>query len=234
VTCERYPLSKFRSALPASIVCAVLFVVTIGGGCVLVGNAATKPLRSPRAAANGGGAVMEQSVPALTVVAPVPSQSIATAAAPLGVASNRTVKATLAWDASPDHASISNYTVWFGGVSHVYTNSVNAGTNLSVTITNLAPNTRYYFAASATSKQGIVSPMTPEIFWPLPVTNYVTAIVSRRTNLTAPGTVIWSQTIANPPGESLFFSSAISVTNDAVTVTRINSSTLKVANTNQP
>ena len=184
-------------------------------------------VQSPRAASLSGGAIMEQSTASASSLA-------APSVAAITISTNRFVKVSLAWDASPDHASITNYSVLFGAVSHVYTNSVNAGTNLSVTISNLQPNTRYYFAAQGTARDGITSALTPEIFWPLPQTNFVTAIVSRRTNLTAPETVIWSQTIAVPPGTDVFFASAISVTNNSVSVTRINSSTLRFANTNQP
>ncbi len=55
---------------------------------------------------------------------------------------------TLAWDASTD-TTVTSYNIYQGVQSRVYTNTVNAGLQTSITITNLVPNTQYYFAATA-------------------------------------------------------------------------------------
>jgi hypothetical protein len=144
------------------------------------------------------------------------------------------VRVSLAWDASPDHNTISNYAVHYGIASRTYTNAVSARRALSLTVSNLAINTRYYFAATATFSNGVTGNLSPEIFWPVPFTNYVGLSVWHRTNLADPGRIIWQTVMTNPPGDTSFYETKIWQTNDNVTVLRINSSTLLVANTNQP
>lgn len=134
----------------------------------------------------------------------------------------------LAWDASPDHSIITNYFVRYGITSGTYTNAVNAGTNLSATVSNLNPRVRYYFAAFATSRANEISDPTPEIFWPVPFTNYVG--VGIKTN----GRVILQLTYTNPPGDVVLFEPFIWVTNDAVSVLKLNTKGLIVGNTNTP
>ena len=55
---------------------------------------------------------------------------------------------TLAWNASPSE-SVTNYTVYIGTASGVYTGTVLAGTNLTCTVSNLLPGVLYYFTATA-------------------------------------------------------------------------------------
>ncbi len=198
----------------------VWLAVMVGGG--LVGTAiAQRGTRLPTSA-------FRLQPAARTAPNPVQSLASGAATAALGPATNRTVKVSLAWDASPDHASITNYAIHFGSRSGVYTNSADAGTNLSGTISNLVSNTRYYFAVNATSRQGVTSPFCAEVFWPQPVTNYIG--VGIKTN----GRVIVQLVYTNPPGDVVLFQPFIWQTNDAVSVLRLNTGALIVGNTNQP
>jgi hypothetical protein len=158
------------------------------------------------------------------------SDESARAAAP--VETNRPVNVTLAWDASPDPA-VTGYRVYFGIAPEQYTNSVTP-TATTVTISNLAPRTRYYFAATAFDANGVESDFSNEASWPLPLTNFVTVAVTRRDTLAGPRTTLWSQTLTNPPGDQAFFETTIALTNNDVSVIRLNTSTLLIANTNQP
>src|SRR2546423_1217349 len=60
---------------------------------------------------------------------------------------------TLAWDPSPD-ASVASYKVYYGVITGVYTNSVDAGPATNVTVTSLLTGTRYFFAATAIDNLG--------------------------------------------------------------------------------
>ena len=76
---------------------------------------------------------------------------------------------TLAWGASPGTNVITNYAVWFGPAPATYTNHVNAGTNLTVIVTNLSRGPRYYFSATATDNAGLSSTNSHEVSTNLPV-----------------------------------------------------------------
>lgn len=181
------------------------------------------------------GCLADRPAPQSLTVATAPSIQPALAGPPAPAALppvDRVVDVALAWDASPS-PGVTNYAVHYGPASGSYTNRVDAGANLTATVSNLAPATRYYFAATAQA-HGLTSPFSEEIFWPQPITNYVTVTVTRRAALDAPAVAIWSQTLTNPPGDQAFFETTIRQTNDAVSVLRINSSTLLIANTNQP
>src|ERR1039458_4540906 len=65
------------------------------------------------------------------------------------LASLATGTVTLAWDASSGTNVIANYKVYYGVASATYTNSVAAGTNLTVSVSNLILGVTYYFAATA-------------------------------------------------------------------------------------
>ncbi len=52
----------------------------------------------------------------------------------------------LAWDPSPSTNTIIDYIVDYGVASRTYTNHMHVGTNLTATITNLVPATKYFFA----------------------------------------------------------------------------------------
>jgi hypothetical protein len=74
---------------------------------------------------------------------------------------------TLAWDTSPS-TGITNYSVYYGTATGAYTNQVNAGTNLSVTVSNLVNGVKYYFAATALDTHGMESAYSAEINYTIP------------------------------------------------------------------
>lgn len=217
---RRHRADRNRWHLCAGIVCLAYLLATVSESNAQRPKSKVRATQSPRAV------TAEQSAGVVAFV-PEPLTSFASAAA-LAPATNRTVNVRLAWDASPDHGSVSNYIVHIGAASRTYTNTVNAGRALSVTISNLASRTRYYFAASAISSNGTRSDFSPEIFWPAPFTNYVG--VGIKTN----GRVILQLTYTNPPGDVVLFEPFIWVTNDAVSVLKLNTGGLIVGNTNAP
>ncbi len=68
---------------------------------------------------------------------------------------------TLAWDYNPE-VNIAHYTLKYGTVSGVYTNSVQTSTNEAVT-PDLAMSVRYYFVVAATNTDGIEGPASDEV-----------------------------------------------------------------------
>jgi hypothetical protein len=70
---------------------------------------------------------------------------------------------TLAWDASPGTNVIANYKVYYGVASRTYTNTVSAGTNLTVAVTNLSRGVTYWFAATAIDNAGLESDYSNEV-----------------------------------------------------------------------
>jgi hypothetical protein len=82
---------------------------------------------------------------------------------------------TLAWDLSPTTNGIPNtYKVYWGVATRTYTNSVSAGTNLMVSVTNLARGSTYYFAATALATNGfdtnlLESDFSNEASWASPL-----------------------------------------------------------------
>jgi hypothetical protein len=77
---------------------------------------------------------------------------------------------TLAWDASTD-PSVAGYKIYYGVASRTYTNSLDVGTNTTVTISNLVEGVTYYFAATTYDTNGLESAFSDEIVYtvPLPV-----------------------------------------------------------------
>ena len=71
--------------------------------------------------------------------------------------------ATLAWDPSAGTNVIANYKVYYGVASATYTNVVSAGTNITVSISNLVRGTTYYFAATAIDTFGLESDYSTEV-----------------------------------------------------------------------
>ncbi|MGO8928513.1 MAG: fibronectin type III domain-containing protein [Limisphaerales bacterium] len=70
---------------------------------------------------------------------------------------------TLAWDPSSGTDVITNYNVYYGVASATYTNVVAAGTNTTVSISNLVDGTTYYFAATAVDTFGLESAYSTEV-----------------------------------------------------------------------
>ena len=73
------------------------------------------------------------------------------------------VSVKLAWDPSPGTNVIANYNVYCGVVSATYTNVVAAGTNTTVSISNLVAGTTYYFAVTAVGSSGLESDYSTEV-----------------------------------------------------------------------
>ncbi len=89
------------------------------------------------------------------------------ALAPLASFATGTV--TLAWDASPGTNVIANYNLYYGVASATYTNVVAAGTNLTVSVSNLVEGTTYYFAATAVDSDGLESDYSTEVSTLVPI-----------------------------------------------------------------
>lgn len=69
---------------------------------------------------------------------------------------------SLYWDASPD-SSVKGYRVYKGPESGNYTNSYDAGNNLSVVISNLENASDHHFSATAYDHEGVESPFSNEV-----------------------------------------------------------------------
>lgn len=76
--------------------------------------------------------------------------------------------ATLAWSPSPGTNVIAQYKIYYGVASGTYTNSISAGTNLTLTVTSLRRGVRYYFAATAKDTQGLESDYSLEVSAAIP------------------------------------------------------------------
>ena len=227
MNCERCTLSRIGSALPSPVVCAVLFVVALGGGCVVVGHAATKPLRSPRFESLSTGAAMR--------IVAVESTASAAATAPTNGPALDRMNVTFAWSRSPD-ASVVGYRFHFGGKTGTYTNSAAVGnTNRATLLLNRGAT--YYAAVTAYDAADVESIFSNEVSYTVPLAPPVNVFgytVGVRTNLTEPRRVIFSAVYTNPPGESAFFDSQFFITNNFVSVEKIDGSTLRITNTNKP
>ena len=70
---------------------------------------------------------------------------------------------TLAWDPSPGTDVITNYNLYYGVASGTYTNVAAAGTNTTVTISNLVDGATYYFAATAVDTNSLESAYSTEV-----------------------------------------------------------------------
>lgn len=223
---ERCTLSRPGPALSAPVVWAVLFLVAAGGGGLVLGHAASKPLRSPRFESLATGAAMR--------VVAVQSAALAAAAPADNVAIDR-VNVTFAWTRSAD-ASVVGYRFYFGGQTGNYTNRVAVGNTNRTTLPLLRGGT-YYAAVTAFDAADKESPFSNEVSYRVPLAPPVNVFgytVGVRTNLGGARQVLFSAVYTNPPGEAAFFDSQFFVTNNFVTVQRLDASTLRITNTNQP
>jgi hypothetical protein len=69
---------------------------------------------------------------------------------------------TLAWNASPGLRA-AGYKIRYGLSNGVYNSSLNAGSNLSVTVTGLTPGLAYYFVVNAYDGKGAESPFSNQV-----------------------------------------------------------------------
>ena len=79
-----------------------------------------------------------------------------------------TISVTLAWNPSTD-PNVAGYNIYYGGVSHTYTNKIPVGNATSVTISGLVQGTTYYFAATTYSASGLESQFSSELSYLVPV-----------------------------------------------------------------
>ena len=77
------------------------------------------------------------------------------------------VNVTLAWNPSSDPL-VAGFNIYYGGASGVYTNKINAGTNASLTISDLVAGATYYFVATTYSAAGAESAMSSEVSYIVP------------------------------------------------------------------
>ena len=68
---------------------------------------------------------------------------------------------SLAWTASVS-PGVTNYSLWYGTNSGVYSTGLLAGTNLTLTVSNLTRGQAYYFAATCTITNGMTSAYSTE------------------------------------------------------------------------
>jgi hypothetical protein len=71
-------------------------------------------------------------------------------------------RATVVWDPSPGTNVISDYKIYFGIASGTYTNAISAGTNTTLSVSNLVGGKTYYFAATAVDSYGLESDYSVE------------------------------------------------------------------------
>lgn len=114
---------------------------------------------------------------------------------------------TVAWDPS-SWWTVDGYRLYWGAVSHTYTNMVDAGPALRVTVTNLVKRTTYYFAATSYDALG-ESFYSSELVYVPPVgpTNRVVTITAETSsNLTnwVTFTNLPPMVLTNPPGPAFY------------------------------
>jgi hypothetical protein len=68
----------------------------------------------------------------------------------------------LVWNAPPE-VGVFTYKVYVGSVSEQYTQVIEAGTNLSLSVANMEFGNTYYFAVTAVGSTGLESLLSPEL-----------------------------------------------------------------------
>ena len=81
---------------------------------------------------------------------------------------NPTPSVTLAWDPSPGTNAVAYYNIYYGPTSRTYTNTAFAGTNTTITISNLVRGSTYYFAATAVGTNNLESEYSSEVSCTIP------------------------------------------------------------------
>jgi hypothetical protein len=79
--------------------------------------------------------------------------------------------ATLVWNPSSSTNTIVNYAIYYGTASGAYTNTASAGTNTTLTISNLVQGATYFFVATAIDTFGLESDYSSEASALIPIHN---------------------------------------------------------------
>jgi hypothetical protein len=79
--------------------------------------------------------------------------------------SNTVYSLCLGWDAAAD-VTVTGYRVYYGVAPRTYTNTLDAGGALSITVNNLLDGPRYFYAATAYNVLGMESQFSKELAWP--------------------------------------------------------------------
>src|SRR6266850_688846 len=82
---------------------------------------------------------------------------------------------TLAWDPSTS-PNIAGYNIYFGTESTSYTNMVPVGNVTQLTVSNLAENVTYFFAAAAFDSFGLESDFSEEVSYNINTSNHPPAL----------------------------------------------------------
>lgn len=72
-------------------------------------------------------------------------------------------KVTLAWDPAPATNNVASYKIYWGVATRTYTNSLPTSST-TITVSNLAYSTTYFFAATAIGTNGLESVYSSEVF----------------------------------------------------------------------
>jgi hypothetical protein len=197
---------EFRAGIAAELAGAVAAGLVLLGAAWLAAGAVQMPTQGSGALeliklmklrVAGPGEMEPAGMPAVPgeMEPAVPGALVLPSAAPLP-----TSKAVaLAWDAAESTWPVTNYAVYWGGASRVYTNHINCRTNLSGTVSNLVKGRSYYFGATATDSKGSESAYSNEVTNMVPVlkTSLVLTLTSSRTN--------WAPIMmTNPPGQYFY------------------------------
>lgn len=91
---------------------------------------------------------------------------LALAALGLG-ARNREAGASVTWEPSSS-AGVTNYTLYYGIASGVYTNAIQCGLATNVLVRGLANGKTYFFVATAMNNQGLESDYSAEAVYRTP------------------------------------------------------------------
>lgn len=81
---------------------------------------------------------------------------------------------SLAWDANAE-TNIVGYRLYYGTTSQNLTNTVDAGPQLTATVTGLREGLTYYFAVTARNSDGLESNFSDQVSYPVPGLSLVTS-----------------------------------------------------------
>lgn len=99
----------------------------------------------------------------------------------------------LDWFRNPE-PDVTNYRIYYGTNSGAYTQCANAGNNTNITITGLAPNTTYFFVATALNAAGQESKPSAQISYTTPPGQSMIVLIEGAANPAGP----WTSTTNYP------------------------------------